>query len=139
MGTGQWDSTLEETSDQQLCLPPPLPFAPPHLPVTRGNVARVGLGFSCGFCPARSGTRVRFLRALERRSSRMFPPAFWMNFFSTYFERIHDSFSPLGGGGRSERHATPDRTNRKRVDYDRTRRVENWCGNASVPELLPVS
>lgn len=43
---------------------------------------------------------MRFLLALDRLSSRTFRPvsgSFWMNFFSTYFERIHDSFSPLKG------------------------------------------
>lgn len=69
-------------------------------------MARLGLGFSGGF-----GTvAARFLTALERRSSSTFLPvsgSFWMNFFSTYFERIHVSFSPLGGS-RSTTMESPD-------------------------------
>lgn len=59
-------------------------------------MARLGLGLSGGLGAAAG----RFLTALERRSSSTFLPvsgSFWMNFFSTYFERIHVSFSPLGG------------------------------------------
>lgn len=79
--------------------PPTPPFSCPRLPVTRGSVVRFGLGFSGGF---RSGDMVRFLLALDRISCGTVLPvsgSFWMNFFSTYFERIHDSFSALWGGG----------------------------------------
>lgn len=72
--------------------------SPSLLPVSRGSVALLGLGLSGGrCCMLRSCVVVLFLLALDRLSS-VFRPvsgSLWMNFFSTYLERIHDSLSPL--------------------------------------------
>lgn len=72
--------------------------SPSLLPVSRGSVALLGLGLSGGrCCMLRSCVVVLFLLALDRLS-RVFRPvsgSLWMNFFSTYLERIHDSLSPL--------------------------------------------
>lgn len=72
--------------------------SPSLLPVSRGSVALLGLGLSGGRCgKLRSCEMVLFLRPLDRLS-RVFRPvsgSLWMNFFSTYLERIHDSLSPL--------------------------------------------
>lgn len=81
------------TDSQQVeCVSPSL------LPVRRGSVALLGLGLSGGrCCVPRSCVLVLFLLALDRLSS-VFRPvsgSLWMNFFSTYLERIHDSLSPL--------------------------------------------
>lgn len=66
-----------------------------YLPVTRGRVALFGLGLSGGRGPI--CVVARFLLPLDRLSTGFLPVSgsFWMNFFSTYFDRIHDSLSPL--------------------------------------------
>lgn len=66
----------------------------------RGRVARLGLGLRAGREPARSWVLARLRRALERHRGpgRPVSGSFWINFFSTYFERIHDSLSCLRGG-----------------------------------------
>lgn len=65
------------------------------LPVTRGRVALFGLGLSGGLCAI--CVVARFLLPLDRLSGGFLPVSgsLWINFFSTYFDRIHDSLSPL--------------------------------------------
>lgn len=65
------------------------------LPVTRGRVALFGLGLSGGLCAI--CVAARFLLPLDRLSGGFLPVSgsLWINFFSTYFDRIHDSLSPL--------------------------------------------
>lgn len=65
--------------------------------MTRGSVALFGLGLSGGRGATRSCVTARVLLALDRLSRGFLPVSgsFWMNFFSTYFERIQDSLSPL--------------------------------------------
>lgn len=67
------------------------------LPVPRGSVALFGLGLIGGRCTVRSCTVARFLLALDRLSGGFLPisGSFWINFFSTYFDLIQDSLSPL--------------------------------------------
>lgn len=67
------------------------------LPVTRGRVARFGLGLSGGRSAVRSCVAARFLLALDRLNGGFLPVSgsFWINFLSTYFDLIHDSLSPL--------------------------------------------
>ena len=85
------------------------------------RVARLGLGFRAGL-GARPWVLVRFRRALERRRGGLRPVSgsFWMNFFSTYLERIHDSLSPLRGEEESER----DRGREKERERERHRERE---------------
>lgn len=67
------------------------------VPVSRGRVARLGLGLMGGRVLSLSCVVARFRRALERRRTvpRPVSGSLWMNFFSTYLERIHDSLSCL--------------------------------------------
>lgn len=102
-GRHHWDSVLREDKNRItvfLCslqiIARQISWTLPS-PVTRGNVALLGLGLSGGRCAVLSCVAVLFLLALDRRS-RVFLPvsgSLWMNFFSTYFERIQDSLSPL--------------------------------------------
>lgn len=76
-----------------------------RLPVLRGRVARFGLGLIGGRWTVRSCVVARFLLALDRLSRGFLPVSgsFWINFFSTYFDRIHDSLSPLRDRNDNER------------------------------------
>lgn len=109
-GTQPWKTDISVTAAPRS--PSPLAAA---LPVIRGSVARFGLGFSGGLSAVRSCATVRVLMALDRLSSRTFLPvsgSFWMNFFSTYLERIHDSFSPL-----RDRRSTRRRSRHQTLEY----------------------
>lgn len=98
---GAQRATNYQTTRKQ---PPPACGPPGCLPVSRGRVARPGLGLRGGRCAGRSCVSARFLLPLERLTRAVLPVSgsFWMNFFSTYFDRIHDSLSPLRGGMETE-------------------------------------
>lgn len=102
-GRCHWDSALREDKNRITVFLSSLQIIARQIswtfpsPVTRGNVALLGLGLSGGRCAVLSCVAVLFLLALDRLS-RVFLPvsgSLWMNFFSTYFERIQDSLSPL--------------------------------------------
>lgn len=102
-GRRHWDSALREDRNRITVFLCSLQIIARQMswtfpsPVTRGNVALLGFGLSGGRCAVLSCVAVLFLLALDRLS-RVFLPvsgSLWMNFFSTYFERIQDSLSPL--------------------------------------------
>lgn len=68
----------------------------------------------------------RFLLALDRRSGGFLPVSgsFWMNFFSTYLDLIHDSLSPL-------RH----RNDRPQTQYERNMDRQRFALKASHARL----